>query len=102
MGRRWAEAERLFAPRHATVSKTARERSDRRRPSIATDAPGTPLSTRFFTDARIISAAADSCCTRADAPFCRGVESERTPSPSPVTSTAIGVPGRNYIDLETL
>ena len=41
-----AGAQRLFAPRHATVGKTVRERSDRRRRRFATDAPATWLSTR--------------------------------------------------------
>jgi hypothetical protein len=41
-----AGAQRLVAPRHATVGKTVRERSDRRRRRFATDAPATWLSTR--------------------------------------------------------
>jgi hypothetical protein len=75
-----AGAERLFAPRHTTVGKTVRERSDRRRRRFATDAPATWLSTRWCTVARITSAAAVIASTRADEPFFRGDEPERSPS----------------------
>ena len=42
----WLGRSDLFAPRHPTVGKTVRERSDRRRRRFATDAPATWLSTR--------------------------------------------------------
>ena len=81
-----AGAQRLFAPRHARVGKTVRERSDRRRRRFASDAPRTWLSTRLCTGARITSAAAVIVSARADEPFFRGDDPERSPSHTVVAS----------------
>ena len=86
----WLGAQRLFAPRHARVGKTVRARSDRRRRRFATDAPVTWLSTRLFTVGRITSAAAVIVSTRADEPFFRGDEPERSPSHAVVASPRCG------------
>ena len=51
----WLGRSDLFAPRHATVGKTVRERSDRRRRRFATDAPATRLSTRCSRSGGLIS-----------------------------------------------
>ena len=68
-----------FAPRHATVGKTVRERSDRRQRRFATDAPATWLSTRCHGRADQSAAAGRDQHARERAVF-RGDEPERSPS----------------------
>jgi len=78
-----AGAQRLFAPRHATVSKTVRERSDRRRRRFATDAPATWLSTRCSRSGGSISRRRHRQYARGRAVFPRrrtGAKSQPTPS----------------------